>query len=1055
MRRLSRLAVLLAVLTVLAWPALAQAPRPLTALVLTSAAEKWDPQVVDYLKSQGLSLVFHPVADPLSPELLAPFDLVIIPDFTGLGVSSFQDGGAISQYYTLKQNLVELRHYVESGGSLFFSPSVTGGGLQATESMGPLLEPWGAEVLPANARDDAHVWTSYSWTTNVAASPVTAGVKTLYYPIEMGRWDDAYPTTPFNLTDPRWTPVVRGMPGGQVEQCLQYTTWHPKPGAQNPPILAATGQFGKGRAALLAINPFYTFLIPYYDAKNTGYGEFHTGSIAGVVLEKGDGKTPSDGRLLLRNMLRWLGEGGAASGKGGYNADTYKQIKAPAPAPMPKWLGGWYEGNECNYYKVLLGARSAYSSGKGTVADWAAAAKAAGYSLLIMTEDLDSMKAEAWPQFIADCRAASEADLVVMPGLDMRDAYGDRLLLFGQIAYPQPWMLTADGKAMQQVQYLMLGFGTCHSAIAHPSSCPLPQDLFKFFSGMVVYTYDAAGKLIDDGTQAYQTEIYNTSQPIPLAVHELNDPAQVAAAATVGHQMYLLADTPQDAAWYIRDGMSHFWETPVKVLVTAGPMIHSLGGASVGAEDDVPITEVRFYDRYELLRRWLPNAAKINLSFSPNPGNAHLGFFWLVDQKGRTAISSPLRTGAGGGYDWRCSDRQNFFSVAVNYTGTVLADGVDIWLPTFGTDEGKGIWGAQTGPKHGENLCPLLRFPYRSPVLTVTDAWIDQRYWRALWEDVVFDAKAPQGTTASRVYEGRVRYYDFHYQPYGQRGNAVVPLMLMEVELRLRQPVVPTSNVFPGFVSVGAGPACRVQDDAGNWVSKQLTQGYLDLPVGGQAGDLVALTPGLRVEASGRVGWAPPDGSLSALPAGYAWQARYVRLDPKKDFAEQRRAMGLEGTTPYALKLTRGKLAEQSYVVSAAADNGGLAGEITPAAQMPYPLILAVGGVNANWPCGVWQPGAPEPLTACGVFEGRAWTRLDVTRGGPFFAGNVVTCTNPALRIGLVDWTNDNITLEINNPTDQPIDATVATAPEVKDHFQTQAPVKVPAGAQVTVRLTK
>jgi hypothetical protein len=1037
-------------------PATAQAPKPLTALVLTSTGEKWDQQMVDYLKTEGVSLVFRPLTEPLSQDLLKPFHLVILADFYGLPMPFFHDAGAggfISQYYTGKQNLVELQQYVESGGGLFLSPYVTGGGLQTTENMRPLLGSWGVEVLPANARDDAHVWTSYSWTTNIAASPVTAGVKTLYYPIEMGRWDDAYPTIPFNLTDKRWTPVVRGMEGGQVEQCLQYTTWHPLPGAQNPPVLAATAQIGKGRAALFSLNALYTFFQPYTDLKSGGYGEFHTGQINGIVMEKGDGKTASDGKRLIRNMLRWLGEGAAAQGMGGYNADAYKQIKVPDKAPVPKWLTGWYEGNEANYYKVLLGARSAYSSGQGTIAEWAAAAKAAGYSLLIMTEDLDSFTAAKWPQFLADCRAASTADFVVMPGMDMRDAYGDRLLLFGQVAYPQPWMLTADGKAMEQVQYLMLGFGTCHSAIAHPSSCPLPQDLFKFFSAVVVYTYDAEGKLIDDGTQAYQTEIYNTSNPAPLAVHEVNDPQQVVKAAASGHQMYLMADTPEDAAWYIRDGMSHFWEMPVKVLVTAGPMIHTLGGGGLTVESDVPITEVRYYDRYELLRRWKPNAPKFTAEVSPPPGSTHLGFFWVSDQKGRTAISPALRSGDGGGYDWRCSDRQNFFSVAVNYTGTVLSDGVDIWLPTFGTDEGKGLWPHTGGPQHGENMCPLLEFPYRSPVLTVTDAWIDQRYWRALWLDVVFDAKAPQGTSRSRVYEGRVRYYDFHYQPYGQRGNAVVPLMLMDVELRLRQPVVPTGDLFPAFLNLGPGPFdCLVKDEAGNWVSKKLTQGYLDLPVGGQAGDVVALTPGLRVEASGRIGFAPPDASQSVLPAGYTWQARYVRLDPKKDAAEQRQAMGLAGPTQYALKLTRGKLTEQAYVAYGAADNGGLAGDITPYAQMPFPLILSVEGVSGNWPCAVWQPGAKQPLVPFGVFERRGWAKLDVTLGGPFFVGNVVTCSHPAMRMSLLEWTKDALSLELNNPTDQPIEAAVATAPEVKDRFQIQAPVKVEAGQSVRVR---
>jgi len=1051
-------AVLLSLLLSLcAGPALAQGP-PLHALVLTSTGEKFDPQVVEYFEQQGISLVTRPLADPLSLELLGLFDLVMLCDFSGLQMPFFHDGTRISQYFTTQRNLEVLRRYVEDGGGLFLSPWMTGGGLQVAEGVNDFLAPWGAQLLAANARDDAHLWTSYSWTTNFANHPVTAGVKTLFYPVEMGRWDDAYPTTPFNLTDARWQPVVRGMPGGEVMQCLQYKDWFPLPGAQNPPILAAAAQIGKGRAVLLGINAMYTFFYPYADVPTGGIGEFHTGQIAGILMEKGDGQTPSDGRLLLRNSLRWLGEGARAQGLGGYTEDKYKSAAVPEPAPVPKWLTGWYEGNEATPQKVLIGARSAYSRGQGTIAEWAAAAKAAGYAVLVMTEDLDAFSPEKWTQFVADCRAASSPDLAVMPGLDLQDAYGNRLLLFGQVVFPKPWMLTPDGKAMQQVQYLMLGFGTCHSAIAHPSSCPLPQELFKFFSGVVVYTYDAEGRLIDDGMQAYQEQIYNTSQPVPLAVHEVYAPDQVAKAAESGHQLYVLADTPEHAAWYMRDGMSHFWEQPVKFLVSSGPMIRALHGGGLVAESEVPLTEARVYSQYEMVRRWKLNATSVNLTYSPSPGNLHLSFFWLQDAQGRTAITPPLRSGTGHGYNWRCSDRQNFFTVAVNYTGTILSDGVDIWLPTFGTDEGKGLWPHQRGPQRGENMCPLLRFPYYSPVVSVTDAYLDQRYWKALWEDVVFDAKAPQGTSASRVYDGRVRYYDMHYQYYGQRGNEVVPLMLMEVDLRLRRPVMPTGDIFPGFLNVGPQPDCLYQDASGAWVSKKLTEGYLDLPVAGQANDVVVLTPGLRVNAQGRLGFAQVYPDNGPLPARYSWTARWVRLDTKKDFAAQRRAMGLSGPTPYTPKFSRGKMDELSYVMYCTADNYGLAGEVTPYPEMPFPLTLCVAGVSANWPCGVWQPNAPQAnpeqpdLTRFGVFERRGWARLDVKVGGPFYVGNLVTAGDERLRLELLDWTPERLVLEVHNPTDDLIETTLRTAREITNRLQAEGPVKVEPGSTVTVQ---
>lgn len=1042
----------------LPWSAAAQAPAavpaPRTVLVLAGTGEKVAPAVVENLKQEGMTLVTRPIGEPLSQELLHQFHAVLLLDFAGLGMPLFHDAGAggyISQHFTLKRNLAELRQYVENGGGLFVSPFVTGGGLQTCEQIGALLAPWGAEVLAANARDDARTWTSYAWTTNVAAHPVTAGVKTFFYPIEMGRWDDAYPTTPLALKDPRWQPVLRSMPESIVAQCLQYKDWFPLPGAPKPPVLAAVAEIGKGRVAVLAVNCFYTFMYPYADLKSGSVGEFHTGNINGVVLEKGDGKTASDGRRLIANTLHWLTDGAAAQGLGAYTPEVYAKAPVPPKAAVPAWLTGWNEGNGATWHKVLIGARSSFSRGTGTIAEWGAAARQAGYAVLVMTEDLDAFTPARWPEFVAACRDASGADLVVLPGLDMADTYGNRLLLFGQPVFPKPWMLTPDGKAMRQVQYLMLGFGTCFSAIAHPTTSPLPQEMFKFFSGVVAYTYDRDGKLIDDGLQTYQAQIYNTSCPIPLTVHELDAPAQVAVAAVAGHQLYVPGDNVENAAWYMRDGMSHFWETPVKFLVTSGPMIKTFGGVcSITA--DAPITDVRFYNQYELARRWTPNTPTFTAEYALWPGNLRLGFFWVADAKGRTAITPGLRLGNGHGYNYRCSDRQNFFTVAVNYQGTVLGDGIDIWLPTFGTDEGRGLWPHSADTRRGENICPLLHFPFYSQAMSVTEAILDQRYWRANWLDVAYDGKPPQGTSRARIYEGRVRFHDLHYAPFGQRGNAIVPLMLMDIELRLRQPVCPEGESYPRFVTVAAQPDCTVQDAAGAWVSRKVTQGWLDLPVGGQAADLVALTPGLRVNAQGQIGWANTDTDNGPLPVGTTWQARWVRLDPQKDAARQRQAMGLAGPTPFALKLTRGKLGQVQYVAGLTAENGGVAGEIAPWAEMPFNLPLCIAGLNTNWPTAVWRPGAKEDMVPFGVFERQGWARLDVTTGGAFYAGNLVTCDQPSLRIGLLDWTKDGIGLELNNPTGTVMETVLRTPPEIRNRFTLEARVRILPGTSVRLR---
>ena len=614
-------------------------------------------------------------------------------------------------------------------------------------------------------------------------------------------------------------------------------------------------------------------------------------------------------------------------------------------------------------------------------------------------------------------------------------------------------MLSEDGKALKEAQNLALGFGTHLAAIHRPSSTPMVHQLYKFCPGMVVFTY-RDGKMVDNGLLAYEWHVNNLTQPLPIVAHEVRSPDQVEVAASSGHQLFIFADTAANAAWYLRAGEQHFWESPALFLVSAGPMIRTLTWGSIEIEGEVPITDVQLRNHGYAERRWRPNAPQVSLQYHLPDSHLRLCYVYAEDQNGRTAVSAVVRSGSTPRYTWRCSDRQNFFGWALNYIGTRLPD-VDLQVPAFGTDEGRGLWPHGAGPRRGENMAPLLEFPYASPEVYVTDAYLDQRYWRALWEEVAYDAKASQGTSRARVYEGHVRYYDFNI-PWQERSQGMLkdprrPMMVKEVTLRLRRPVTPEEPVFPVFTSVSPRPQYGYLDpEKQEEISGTLDQGFFDLPTGGYAGDLIALSPGIRVSASGRVGFAAPEWPNGPLPTGTSWFARYVRVPEEGDMGRMRAAMGLTERTPYELKLSRGELSQLAYVAYLKADGYGVVGEVEPAEEMPYQLPLCIEGLNCNWHAAVWR--GDGTLDDFGVFEGKGLARLDVTKGGPFYAGNIIIAEDPRICLSVLEWDAQHIVLEASNPTNGEIEAMIETPPEVRGRYHLQQKVSIPAGSSVRFR---
>lgn len=1018
-------------------------------LVLAPSGFKIDAEVEKRLAIEGIYAITRDVGEPLSYDMLKLFHfvtLIISGDLAGFQTPYFVPHDFVVRYLNGRRNISELLNYVRNGGGLFISVSMTGAGQETAEGCEELLQPLGIRLLAAQVRDDAHSTCNgeYAWTTNIAKSPVTVGVRRIVYPTNMLRWDDAYATTPFVLESVDWQPIVRGMPESVAARGWQYKIWIPIEG-QKEPVIAAIRGYERGRVAVLGVAPFYTLWMPFARPEGGWIGESHTGIIDGIFLEKGDDKGGSDGWRLLVNMFKWLAECGQKAGFGGYSQEAFAKVPKPESAAVPLWLSGWREENGAKPFKILIGARSSYSDGKGSIAEFAEAAKRAGYSILVMTETFEKFDPKLWNKFVEECKRASNGGIVVLPGLDIPDVYQNRYLLFGQREFPSDFMLSEDRKAMKETQYLILGFGTHFSAIHRPTTTPMVHQLYKFFSGIVIYTY-REGKLVDDGMLAYQWHVNNTSQPIPLVVHEVYSPFETEIAAKGGHQLFVFADTLENAVWYFRAGIQHFWESPALFLVTSGPMVRTLTGSRIVVESDVPITDVQLICNYYPERRWKPREKRAILDFHLPPSHLRQCFVYVQDEKGRTAISPPIRLGPTARYAWRCSDRQNFFGFAMNYTGTYLPD-VDIFVPMFGTDEGKSLWPHRFGPRRGENLAPLLEFPYASPAVHITDAFIDQRYWRALWEEVVFDAKPSQGTSRSRVYEAHVRYYDFGISEEYREKDPRRPTMIKEVTIRLRMPVNPVGDVFPIFTKVSQKPIYGYFDaKSGKEIESRIENGFVDLPIGGYADDLIALSPGIRVNAFGDVGFAPPEWSNGPLPTGTTWFARYVKV-PKEQLKELLAYMGLGREKPYELRIHRGRLLSIAYAAHLKAERYGVFGEVEPAKKMPYSLPLLIEGVNYNWEAAIWLDDGR--LENFGIFEGKGLARLDVAKKGKFYAGNIIIAENPELRLSILRWDKTAIFVEANNPTETDIETLIETPQEISDRYHLRAKIKVPSGSSL------
>jgi len=606
----------------------------------------------------------------VNAQTLRPFNVVVLAD-----IPPANERGQLQPRAAAA--CTALHKFIKAGGGCLASMG-SGGWDKGRVAANVFLKPLDAELLDEQVTDPVNrhrqtrgIRWRYSWTTNIATHPATRDVQTVFFPAWPWR-ADGQKTLYAPRTGESWQVLVRGETSAYSSKTLERGILEDAPAtfASIPPIAAAR-DFGKGRAAILALWPNWTF-----------WGARHP-SMEGIVWEGGARGIPSDTGKLCLNMLKWLSEPSVKSGVcGGHVTPDPPPVRPEKYPPKPvDWAKPDFpEQQPLRHFRVLAGARTSYSGGKGSVDAYCRAAKSAGYQAVLFAERLDQLTPQNWELLRKDCQEASSTDFLALPGIDYETLQGDEYVAFGEFDFPKPPGLAADGKHIDDT-YNFWGSQMHHGFIAisrlkaHPNRDP---QMLKNMTACAVHTY-RDGELIDDSLDHYLALDAQFHNLVPLALHLLDDPAEVARAAQTGLQnVWRVRDaldlresiTPQDQAgklyWfnphraYLSDGPRlDYWDCANKMNWGAPAPGHDRFRARFSVSSATAVREVRALNRGREHLRFSNDEPTCEREFPGFHDNQHVFHILATDDAGKRLLSPGIRIRFAKAYVNQCGDHQN------------------------------------------------------------------------------------------------------------------------------------------------------------------------------------------------------------------------------------------------------------------------------------------------------------------------------------------------------------------------------------------------------------
>ena len=449
-----------------------------------------------------------------------------------------------------------LVRFVSAGGGLFVQAcSVRYPNTDDEKYWNIVLAPLGIEILHEGCYDPTRSFVgtdlgvaTYWFTQNIQPHPVTQDVHRLVLPLHgPGPW----PGVPALRYSADWQVLVSGEKEAKSfssDDTNSLRLENPGSYASAPPVVAVR-TLGAGRVVSFPLAPIHSgmnYLNPLW--KNT----VETAGDRAAAL-------PSDTLKLLLQAYRWIAEPALANpALGAYQPVPYAPVKFPASVDWDQFsftppAGAAFtypDGQKMDFLppsdgvRGVMGAVSSYAGGQGTVAEYVAAARAAGLAFIVFADPLEKLTPATLDSLEKDCAAASAAgDFYACPGILFTDGIGNRWFFWGEkIVFPAATGATYGGKGPypQWDGQRVHQYGDYIAACAYPPSALLDykqlaangahRENMWWFYDYLPLVYDG-GKLVADNYQQFLFGLRDLRWSALASYTGMTSPADVAAAA--------------------------------------------------------------------------------------------------------------------------------------------------------------------------------------------------------------------------------------------------------------------------------------------------------------------------------------------------------------------------------------------------------------------------------------------------------------------------------------------------------------------------------------------